>query len=44
MICKRNDKIDLSQEQLQELIKEKEYLQELLDLTESIVVTIKIGK
>ena len=44
MICKRNDKIDLSQEQLQEHMKEKEYLQELLDLTESLVVTIKIGK
>ena len=39
-ICKRNKKIELLQEQVkEELMKEKEYLQELYDLTESPVVT-----
>ena len=35
----RNEKIKLLQEQVKELMKEKEYLQELLDFTESPVVT-----
>ena len=38
-IYKRNEKIELLQEQVKELMKEKEYLQELLNLTESPVVT-----
>ena len=38
-IYKRIEKIELLQEQVKELMKEKEYLQELLDLTESPVVT-----
>ena len=33
-IFKRNEKIEFLQEQVKELMKEKEYLQELLDLTE----------
>ena len=38
-IFKRNEKIEFLQEQVKEFMKEKGYLQELLDLIESPVVT-----
>ena len=38
-IYRRNEKLELLEEQVKELMKEKEYLQELLDLTEPLVVT-----